>query len=85
MEGFREGFRRVDEPRPNPLSPRELDVLRLVAAGNRNRQVGELLDISEQTVKNHLSSVMHKFGVPNRLRAVTFAVREGWLDLDEDD
>jgi DNA-binding NarL/FixJ family response regulator len=82
MESFREGFRRA-EPRPNPLSPRELEVLRLVAAGNRNRQVGELLDINEQTVKNHLSSVMHKFGVPNRLRAVTFAVRQGWLDLDE--
>ena len=84
METFRDGFRRVDEPRPNPLSPRELDVLRLVAAGNRNRQVGDLLDINEQTVKNHLSSVMHKFGVPNRLRAVTFAVRHGWLALDED-
>jgi DNA-binding NarL/FixJ family response regulator len=84
MESFREGFRRADGPPTNPLSPRELEVLRLVAAGNRNRDVGEQLDISEQTVKNHLSSIMHKFGVPNRLRAVTFAVREGWLDLDED-
>ena len=82
MEGFRESFRRADEPRSNPLSERELDVLRHVAGGNRNRQVGVLLGISEQTVKNHLSSLMHKLGVPNRLRAVTVAVREGWLVLD---
>lgn len=83
MESFRDAFLR-EEPRANPLSPRELDVLRLVAAGHRNREVGEILEISEHTVRNHLTSVMHKFGVPNRLRAVTFAVREGWLDLDED-
>lgn len=83
MEGFRESFRRADEPRSNPLSDRELDVLRHVAGGNGNRQVGVLLGISEQTVKNHLSSIMHKLGVPNRLRAVTVAVREGWLVLDD--
>jgi DNA-binding NarL/FixJ family response regulator len=82
MESFRDSFGRSDELRPNPLSPRELDVLRLVAEGKRNREVGELLDITEQTVKNHLSSIMHKFGVPNRLRAVTFAVRQGWLDIE---
>ena len=84
MESFRDSFRRTETPLTNPLSPRELEVLRLVAAGSRNRDVAEHLDISEQTVKNHLSSIMHKFGVPNRLRAVTFAVRAGWLDIDED-
>ena len=84
MEGFRESFRLVDDAPVNPLTPRELDVLRHVAAGMRNRQIGELLDIGEQTVKNHLSSVMHKLGVSNRLRAVTAAVRAGWLALDED-
>jgi DNA-binding NarL/FixJ family response regulator len=84
MESFRDSFRRAETPLSNPLSPRELEVLRLVAVGSRNRDVAEHLDISEQTVKNHLSSIMHKFGVPNRLRAVTFAVRAGWLDIDED-
>jgi DNA-binding NarL/FixJ family response regulator len=84
MEGFRESFHLIGEAPINPLTPRELDVLRHVAAGMRNRQIGELLDISEQTVKNHLSSVMHKLGVPNRLRAVTAAVREGWLALDDE-
>lgn len=84
MEGFRESLRLIDEAPVNPLTPRELDVLRHVAGGMRNRQIGELLDIGEQTVKNHLSSVMHKLGVPNRLRAVTAAVRAGWLDLDDE-
>jgi hypothetical protein len=39
--------------------------------------------LSEQTVKNHLTSILHKLGVPNRTRAVTLAVREGWFALDE--
>ena len=84
MDGFRESFRRADEAPTNPLTPRELDVLTHVARGMRNRQVAEALDIGEQTVKNHLQSVMHKLGVSNRLRAVTTAIREGWLTLDED-
>jgi DNA-binding NarL/FixJ family response regulator len=83
MDGFRESFRRADEPPSIPLTPRELDILRLVAAGLRNREVGELLEVSEQTVKNHLSSILHKLGVPNRTHAVTFAVRQGWLTLDD--
>lgn len=82
MEGFRERFRRAEEPATIPLTTRELDILRHVAAGMRNREVGELLDVSEQTVKNHLSSILRKLGVPNRTNAVTFAVRHGWLSLD---
>lgn len=83
MEGFRDSFRRADEPPSIPLTPRELDILRHVAGGLRNREVGELLDVSEQTIKNHLSSILHKLGVPNRTHAVTFAVRQGWLNLDD--
>jgi DNA-binding NarL/FixJ family response regulator len=83
MEGFRESFRLADEPPAMPLTPRELAILRYVAGGLKNREVGELLDVSEQTIKNHLSSILHKLGVPNRTHAVTFAVRQGWLTLDE--
>jgi DNA-binding NarL/FixJ family response regulator len=83
MEGFRESFRRPEEPQGNPLTQREMDVLHHVAEGMGNREVGEFLDVREQTVKNHLSSILHKLGVPNRTRAVTFAVRQGWLALDE--
>lgn len=84
MEAFRENARGAD-PSSNPLAPRELQVLHHVAAGMRNRQIAALLDVSEQTVKNHVSSILHKLGVPNRVRAVTFAARQGWLTLDEGD
>ncbi len=83
MEGFRESTRHADGPSTNPLTPRELDVLRHIASGMRNRDIGELFDVSEQTVKNHVSSILHKLGVPNRVRAVTFAARQGWLALGD--
>jgi two-component system, NarL family, response regulator DegU len=63
------------------LTPRELEVLAAVAAGSRNREIADTLGLSEQTVKNHLSAVFHKLGVPNRTRAVMYAGRQGWLDL----
>lgn len=83
VEAFREGFRHQDSFEEIPLTPRELEVLRQVAAGLRNRQIAEHLVLTEQTVKNHLSRIMHKLGVPNRTHAVTFAVRQGWLTLEE--
>ena len=69
---------------PTPiLTPRELDILRLVAAGGSNREISVSLGLSEQTVKNHLSTIFHKLGVPNRTHAVMYASRQGWLDLAE--
>lgn len=82
MEAFRENARGADEASSNPLTPRELDILRHVATGMRNREIGEVLDVSQQTVKNHVSTILHKLGVPNRVRAVTFAARQGWLELE---
>lgn len=72
----------ADPPPSNTLTARELDVLAQVAAGSRNREAAEALGVSEQTIKNHLSTIFHKLGVPNRTRAVTYAVRQGWLVLD---
>jgi two-component system response regulator DegU len=83
VDGMRESIL-ADTPPTNPLSPRELEVLAHVAAGSRNREISEALGVSEQTVKNHLSSVFHKLGVPNRTRAVMYATRQGWLALDND-
>jgi len=79
VDAFREGFRRQDGRPELPLTARELDVLRLVAQGRRNREIAELLGISQQTVKNHVSSILLRLGVANRERAVEYAVRQSWL------
>jgi len=66
------------EPPPIPkLSPRELQILRLVARGMENAEIAAELNISPRTAKNHLSSVLGKLGVTNRVQAATFAVRSG--------
>ena len=80
VDGVRDSIMAEPE-QPNTLTSRELEVLGLVAAGSKNREISETLGLSEQTVKNHLSSVFHKLGVPNRTRAVMYASRQGWLDL----
>ena len=59
------------------LTPRELDVLRVLAKGNTNSEIGEELFISEQTVKNHVHSVFKKLGVETRVEAVLYAVEHG--------
>ena len=73
----------ADREATNPLTTRELEVLALVAGGLRNREIAQTLDVSEQTVKNHMSTVLHKFGVPSRTLAVSYAVRHGWLVVRE--
>ncbi len=63
------------------LSQRELEVPRHVAEGNRNRDIAELLYISEETVKVHLKHVMEKLGASDRTQAVAIAVRRGIIQL----
>ena len=66
-------------PAPSPLSPRETQVLALVAEGCSNREVGLRLVVGEATVKTHLLHVFEKLGVGDRTRAVTLAMEKGWL------
>jgi len=63
------------------LTPREADVLRLVAAGNRNRDIAERLFISEETVKVHIKHIMDKLGANDRTQAVAIAVGRGMIQL----
>ena len=63
------------------LSPRELDVLRLAADGQSNREIGQQLHIGETTVKTHMSTILVKLGANDRAHAVTLAVQRGFLDL----
>ena len=65
------------------LSPRETEVLRHVAGGLSNKRIGERMQISEQTVKAHMKSLMDKLGVGDRTHAVTQALRRGIISLDD--
>ncbi|MFI5691523.1 response regulator [Kribbella sp. NPDC051586] len=66
-------------PTPDIVSPRELEVIELVAAGNTNREIAAHLFISEATVKTHLLNIYAKLGVPDRASAVAEAFRRGLL------
>jgi DNA-binding NarL/FixJ family response regulator len=66
-------------PDPEPLSPKELQVLRLVASGRSNTEIATLLGNSEGVIKNHCSAVFAKMGVRDRTQAVLRAIDLGWI------
>ena len=63
----------------SPLSPREAQILDSIAQGRTNKEVAYALAISEQTVKNHMSSILRKLSVNDRTQAVVYAMRQGWI------
>ncbi len=63
------------------LSRRELEVLRMVALGNPNKRIATALDVTVDTIKAHLKSVLSKLGANDRTHAVTLALRRGLIDL----
>jgi len=69
----------VIEPQPSPLSEREIEILDYVAHGNSNKEVARVLSISDQTVKNHMSSILRKLAVNDRTQAAVLAMRYGWI------
>jgi DNA-binding NarL/FixJ family response regulator len=71
---------RVQMPGPR-LTDRELEVLKLVAKGMNNRDIGQELFISENTVKNHVRNILEKLHLHSRMEAVVYAVREKLLDI----
>lgn len=64
---------------PDPLSPKELQVLRLVASGRSNTEIAALLGNSEGVIKNHCSAIFSKMGVRDRTQAVLRAIDLGWI------
>jgi DNA-binding NarL/FixJ family response regulator len=63
------------------LTAREIEVLRKVGGGNRNRDIADLLFISEETVKVHIKHIMDKLGAKDRTQAIAIAVRRGIIEL----
>ncbi len=68
----------------SPLTPREVEILDCVAQGNSNKEIARILSISDQTVKNHITSILRKLAVNDRTQAVIYALRHGWIKLAED-
>src|SRR5580658_4928341 len=64
-----------------PLTDREIDVLRRIAEGDRNRDIGERLEIAEETVKVHVKRIMEKLGAKDRTQAVAIGIRRGIITL----
>ena len=67
-----------------PLTSREGQILTYVANGNTNKQIATALQISEQTIKNHVSAILRKLNANDRAHAVVVAIRHGWISVDLD-
>jgi DNA-binding NarL/FixJ family response regulator len=63
------------------LTPREIDVLRLIAKGNANKEIAGQLSLNEETVKGHVKNILAKLGVHDRTHAVTIGLKRGIIDL----
>lgn len=75
LEGEQEAFA--------PLSPREMEILQLVTRGLSNKEIAAKLGISHQTVKNHMTAILHKLDVEDRTQAAVYALRHGWVRLQD--
>jgi NarL family two-component system response regulator LiaR len=71
-------------PTPDPLSDRELEVLRLVAKGLGNKEIAEHLVVTEATVRSHVSNILGKLHLANRVQATLYALQEGLTSLEDE-
>ncbi|HEY5003280.1 MAG TPA: response regulator transcription factor [Ktedonobacteraceae bacterium] len=67
----------------SPLSSREVEILDYIARGNSNKEIAKSLKISDQTVKNHITSILKKLSVNDRTAAVVHALRHGWIKIGD--
>ena len=67
----------------SPLSPREMQILQYVTRGLSNKEIAQTLGISHQTVKNHMTAILHKLAVEDRTQAAVYALRHGWVRLQD--
>jgi NarL family two-component system response regulator LiaR len=71
-------------PTPEPLTEREVEVLKLVAQGRSNQEIADVLVISEATARTHVSNILHKLHLASRTQAALYALREGLASLDDE-
>lgn len=64
------------------LTPREMEILELICLGASNKDIARRLGISYQTVKNHVTAILHKLGVKDRTQAVLYALKREWFDIE---
>ncbi|MGE5263755.1 MAG: response regulator [Acidobacteriota bacterium] len=66
-----------------PLSSREMEILKCITRGQSNKEIAKMLGISRQTVKNHMTSILRKLAVNDRTQAAVYALRRGWIRLQD--
>jgi NarL family two-component system response regulator LiaR len=73
-----------DKPIPDPLTDRETEVLLLLAKGYDNKEIADKLVIAEVTVRTHISRILSKLHLANRVQATLYALREGLTSLEDE-
>lgn len=73
----------IDDEKFVPLSAREMEILQFVARGFSNKEIATELNISRQTVKNHMTAILRKLTVEDRTQAALYALRRGWIRLQD--
>ena len=86
LNQFRELATAENEQEPifAPLTNREVEILDCIARGNSNKEIARNLSISDQTVKNHITSILKKLNANDRTQAVITALRHGWIKMSND-
>ncbi len=64
------------------LTPREIEILEMICHGASNKDIARHLGISYQTVKNHVTAILHKLGVKDRTQAVLYAIKREWFEIE---
>ena len=74
-------FELAEHAMDDPLTPGEIEVLRLIASGNANKQIADLLSVSEETVKGRVKNILSKLNANDRTHAATIGLKRGIIDL----
>ncbi|HET7427359.1 MAG TPA: response regulator transcription factor, partial [Gemmatimonadales bacterium] len=80
MRDFLDAARRGEETASDPLTPRELDVVKLIAEGHTSEEIAEILFISKKTVDRHRANMLEKLGMRNRVELTRYAIRRGLVE-----